>query len=392
MLEAYNRLMTDICQQAPEMAKQLADEGMKTTSHTNLNIPQMKGQINCLLLRLQVGPMNVNSGGGHRRLHCQLKLMALLVDCVDLVETIGIGCAASRIRDLVTGDRLAAELTHSGFPLNQYMSLVRHSDAGREEDVELSPRLVSLNSQLQGYLTNKKQQQQQHEARSAAGRMDRTTSRILIFVKTRSAVSALLGYLRHHYPDLGANMAVGHGGFDGQSWAGGQAAIIQDFHQGACQLLICTSVLEEGIDVASCDLDIRYSGVNTLIQFIQSRGRARCAGSRFVIIGSHEEQEQAISLASQERVMDSVLAQHVAAYGLPGQFTRRLLLEHAQNEGSEFSQFQRPGGSCFQEDGDLLESAVDGSAVIVEFYPEDSPSLDLNEVFDHLQGRLPAMQ
>ena len=45
---------------------------------------------------------------------------------------------------------------------------------------------------------------------------------------------------------------------------------------------------------------MRYSGLNTLTQFIQSRGRARKEGSRFVLLVSDEDIVES-SMVTQER-------------------------------------------------------------------------------------------
>ena len=245
----------------------------------NLDIAQMRGNINYMLNRMDV------LAAESPRLGRQLRLLELLVDSVDLAETIGVGYAAKTIRDniLGTGDGggLADELEASRFPLGKYTNLnAAHLQQGlntpsaggdaegtaeEEDDRELSPRLENLNHQLRSYLATRHQQDNQATPPSC---------RILVFVNTRTTVSALKGYLLRHYPELKPNFVVGHGGIGGQSWGegeigSGQAAIIRDFHRGECQLLVCTTVLEEGIDVSACDLVIRYTGVNSLIQFIQ---------------------------------------------------------------------------------------------------------------------------
>ena len=117
-------------------------------------------------------------------------------------------------------------------------------------------------------------------------------------------------HLGDKYPRYKPNLAVGHGGHDGQHWVGFQEKIITDFHSGECKLLVATSVLEEGIDVSECDLVIRYSGVVTLIQFIQSRGRARKASSRFVVCVHEEKSKDAQNMELQEKNMDFVLSEH----------------------------------------------------------------------------------
>jgi hypothetical protein len=132
--------------------------------------------------------------------------------------------------------------------------------------------------------------------------------------------------------------------------------------------------------VSACDLVIRYTGVNSLIQFIQSRGRARREGSRFLILVTPDEHEEAKKLESQERIMDHVLSEHAATVELPGPLTRRLMAQ----EGDEGNfQSRRPGERA--HDMAMFDAAPEGT-VVVDFYLEDSQNLDLEKVYDYIQG------
>lgn len=54
------------------------------------------------------------------------------------------------------------------------------------------------------------------------------------------------------------------------------------FRSGELNCLFATSVAEEGLDIPQCNLIIRFDLYRTMIQYIQSRGRARQKGSSFV--------------------------------------------------------------------------------------------------------------
>ncbi|KAL8511973.1 hypothetical protein ACS0TY_018436 [Phlomoides rotata] len=63
-----------------------------------------------------------------------------------------------------------------------------------------------------------------------------------------------------------------------------QHKIVENFRKGTVNIIIATSMLEEGLDVQSCNLVIRFDLSATICSFIQSRGRARMQNSDFVIM------------------------------------------------------------------------------------------------------------
>ena len=59
-----------------------------------------------------------------------------------------------------------------------------------------------------------------------------------------------------------------------------QRSTIEKFRESNCNLLIATTVLEEGLDVAACNLVVRYNHVTNEIARVQAQGRARAKDSR----------------------------------------------------------------------------------------------------------------
>jgi len=49
-------------------------------------------------------------------------------------------------------------------------------------------------------------------------------------------------------------------------------------------IIVATSILEEGLDVQTCNLVIRFDPSPTVCSFIQSRGRARMKNSDYLLI------------------------------------------------------------------------------------------------------------
>ncbi|KAL6504014.1 hypothetical protein OROGR_025937 [Orobanche gracilis] len=63
-----------------------------------------------------------------------------------------------------------------------------------------------------------------------------------------------------------------------------QNVIVNEFRQGKVNIIVATSMLEEGLDVQSCNLVIRFDPAATICSFIQSKGRARMPNSDFVLM------------------------------------------------------------------------------------------------------------
>ncbi|KAK7246161.1 hypothetical protein RIF29_41021 [Crotalaria pallida] len=63
-----------------------------------------------------------------------------------------------------------------------------------------------------------------------------------------------------------------------------QHEIVKEFRDGLVNIIVATSILEEGLDVQSCNLVIRFDPCPTVCSFIQSRGRARMQNSDYILM------------------------------------------------------------------------------------------------------------
>ena len=80
-----------------------------------------------------------------------------------------------------------------------------------------------------------------------------------------------------------------------------QLEAIRGFKSGKYNLLVSTSVLEEGIDVAACNLVIRFQILTNEIAEVQAQGRARAHESKMYTIMASQSEKQCLQLINEEK-------------------------------------------------------------------------------------------
>ncbi|CAJ1079310.1 interferon-induced helicase C domain-containing protein 1 [Xyrichtys novacula] len=118
----------------------------------------------------------------------------------------------------------------------------------------------------------------------------RETARGILFTKTRRSALALTHWIRENpkFSDIGVKASYIIGGGD-QSvvkpmTAAEQKDVLKKFGKGEVNLLIATSVAEEGLDIPACNIVIQYGQLTNEIGMIQARGRGRAEDSSYILI------------------------------------------------------------------------------------------------------------
>ncbi|XP_041812397.1 probable ATP-dependent RNA helicase DHX58 [Chelmon rostratus] len=113
-------------------------------------------------------------------------------------------------------------------------------------------------------------------------------SRGILFSKTRKSTHCLKDWVLTNktLQEAGIKAAILTGAGNGISYMTQheQADTIRNFRQGTLNLLISTSVAEEGLDIPECNLVVRYGLLTNEIAQEQASGRARAMHSQYSVV------------------------------------------------------------------------------------------------------------
>ncbi|KAH7063345.1 type III restriction enzyme, res subunit family protein, partial [Macrophomina phaseolina] len=136
-----------------------------------------------------------------------------------------------------------------------------------------------------------------------------TNSRCIVFVQRRHTARILHQvFASIGGPYLKSGMIMGN-----SSRASGlnisfreQVMTLLRFKKGELNCLFATSVAEEGLDIPNCNIVIRFDLYKTMIQYVQSRGRARHKNSRYLHMveeGNISHRQTVLEARQAERLM-----------------------------------------------------------------------------------------
>ncbi|KAK9694808.1 3'-5' DNA helicase [Basidiobolus ranarum] len=151
------------------------------------------------------------------------------------------------------------------------------------------PKLEKLVTYVMDYFVN-------HEAcNDNFGNKDKSQTRVMIFAEYRESVEEIVKALNFHFPIIRPMSFVGQAtkkskkGFTQKE----QMAVLTQFKQGGYNVIVSTSIGEEGLDIGEVDLIICYDSLNSPIRLLQRMGRTgRKRQGRICMLLSEGKEEQ----------------------------------------------------------------------------------------------------
>ncbi|XP_072025888.1 uncharacterized protein [Amphiura filiformis] len=107
----------------------------------------------------------------------------------------------------------------------------------------------------------------------------------ILFTKTRASTEALEKWIEEteQLKWLKPGKLIGGGGSGGMSQHQ-QNDLLAAFREGDHKLIVATSVAQEGLDISSCNVIVKYNYINSMVEHVQLKGRNRAKGGQFFLV------------------------------------------------------------------------------------------------------------
>lgn len=191
--------------------------------------------------------------------------------------------------------------------------------------------------------------------------LNKTNSRVIVFCEYRFCVSLILNRLKN-CSSIKPKILVGQGSISSEfknTTQKVQKEILNDFRAGLCNVLISTSVGEEGLDIGEVDLivcfDINTNNSSRFAQRIGRTGRKR-AGDVIMLVTKGKEEENLRDAIKSKNKTNMMILDNQAVTNSLYQYSHRLVPQQFSPECLE--SFMTPV-TDFSKPASKLENKID---------------------------------
>ncbi|KAH8401310.1 hypothetical protein KR009_004470, partial [Drosophila setifemur] len=189
------------------------------------------------------------------------------------------------------------------------------------DDDEADDNQVDVEEVIMNFSTPKVQRFLQYLKQTFAGKQPKDIS-CLVFVERRYTAKCIYGMLRAFIAStaelrdvLVPQFMVGRKGinqdFESVLERKFLKSAIQQFREGEANMMVCSSVLEEGIDVQSCNYVLILDPIKTFNMYVQTKGRARCKDAVFILFCPDLDRAKFAQQIEQYRVAHAEIASYL---------------------------------------------------------------------------------
>jgi Fanconi anemia group M protein len=176
-------------------------------------------------------------------------------------------------------------------------------------------------------------------------------SKIIIFSNFRDTVRFLDEELNKI--DIKVGIFLGHASTKGDKGLSQkeQLHVLEEFKNGDIQVLVSTSVGEEGLDVGNCDLVVFYDSVPSVVRAIQRRGRGRKKQSQVIHLVTKKTRDEAMywAIKQKDKSMKMFLREE-----LPQLLEKTLALEQQPTLDTFFTEESEKSSLLEADEGPLI--------------------------------------
>ncbi|KAG2188360.1 hypothetical protein INT44_001113, partial [Umbelopsis vinacea] len=239
----------------------------------------------------------------------------------DLLCQHGTGPFARSMKSTITD--IQADLDSGKHVAKSKISVVRNPELQKllrdlermhqQPDYVGHPKMDKLLAAVLQHLTQPNQNRPNEDANDQA-----EDTRIMIFSSLRESVSEIVTFLSKHEPIVRCTNFVGQAESKGSKGLNQkeQQEVISKFKRGVYNVLVSTSIGEEGLDIGEVDLIICYDSQSSPIRMIQRLGRTgrKRKGRCLLLLTELEERKYKQAKDNYKRVQDMIARRDAINY------------------------------------------------------------------------------
>ncbi|KAF8529479.1 hypothetical protein JB92DRAFT_3106701 [Gautieria morchelliformis] len=305
-----------------------------------------------------------------KKLGALARAMGYLLEC-------SIGMCHDELHDMVTEGEQDGKKPSGLRSDPLFREIVTELERQHNTGFSLHPKLDKLQSLTVDYFAQA--QADADEARDRNATAEDGNTKLMVFTNFRASVDEIVKVLNAHQPMIRATRFIGQGS-DKRGRKGiaqkDQLEVIKQFKAGVYNVLVATSIGEEGLDIGEVDMIICYDAQKTPIRMLQRVGRTgrKRAGRVEVLLSEsreeanwdkakeHYETVQASIMRGETLELfadvDRLLPDHIKPKCLE---TNMVMEEYVRDTKPSKSNVSAPKGTKRKRNADVTRNIPDGA-------------------------------